>query len=448
MPASQCAAHGAAESSTAPTPTDGQNRTEFDSDGRPVATLIAGFLNPTRPFSERRQDAQRLAEIKTPQALQALIAGFGSEQGENRRFLAELMGKTGEAIFGKSLKTLLESGDDADAAVAIRALAAIGGDENTKTLAGIMKDDGWPDALRSQAAMELLNTGTHSVALAAISGLAAIGGDANCDTLAAIVRDTRMPEALRLEAALGLGVIGSPRAGDALVQAFSEFSDPEIHAQLLDSLGHFPFPQIESTFKQFMAASDTPDELRSAAAEALAYSSREAVPFLLDLAASDRDPNVREMAAWALSSHGPMDALGTKLTDMTRVESEADVRRRLYEVLLVQEQNPAATLLPVIQSESDTAARVAGFNALGDAVGRDPTGVLATEFNELIVPELAQIALAPGNLNIRMRAVFALRRAETPAAFKALADISVTQPQQIAQAAINGLRSNVQQQEQ
>jgi hypothetical protein len=67
---------------------------------------------------------------------------------------------------------------------------------------------------------------------------------------------------------------------------------------------------------------------------------------------------------------------------------------------------------------------------------------LTSEFNANIIPELTQIAVSPGSLNLRMRAVFALRRANTPAAREALTEISQTPTQQIAAAARNGLQAN------
>jgi HEAT repeat protein len=366
------------------------------------------------------------------------IIWFGSKFGPGGATQAGR--RTGEPNFTKSVATLLETGDDADASVAIRALAATGGEANLPRITALMNDDGWPDGLRSEAARELLKTGNDADSLAAVRGLIEIGGDSSVDTLAEIVHRASMPESLRLEAALGLGLIGSPRAGQALLAAFCEFPAPATQAQLLNSLGHFPFPQIESFWRQFLEAPDTPPELRAAAAEALANSSPEAVPFLQTMAGSDRDANVREMAAWALSAHGPDGALGPTLAAMTRTEPEPDVRRRLYEALPAQAENPAGTLLPLIQSETDAAARVAGFNAIGDAVRRGQSSALATQFETQIVPELTRIALAPGSLNVRMRAVFALRRASTPLALQALADISTTQTPQIAQAAKNGLR--------
>lgn len=344
------------------------------------------------------------------------------------------------------LVTKVETGGDADAVEGIRGLAALGGERNLALIVAVMNDgSGWSDALRTEAALALLNAGNEQIMLTAIRGLAVIGGDANTDRLGTMANDPNLPQSQRLAAALGLGIIGTPAAADYLVAAFPTFSGRDVHAQLLDSLGHFRFPEIEETWREFMGAPDTPAALRSAAVEALANSSLEAAPFLLEMAQSDRDTDVREMAAWAISSHGPDGVLGTQLAELARSEPEADVRRRLYEAMLSRAENPAETLLPVIQSETDIAARVAGFNAAGDAIRRNPSSTLKGVFDAQMVPELTQIALAPGSLNIRMRAVFALRRANIPAAVAALTQISTTETRQIAEAAMHGLPNPTQQ---
>lgn len=337
----------------------------------------------------------------------------------------------------------LQTGNDTEAAEAIRGLADLGGERNIEKLADVMNDIGWSDAVRTEAALGVLKAGNETDALTAIRGLAAIGGDANTDRLAGMVHDASLAQDRRLAAALGLGIIGTAQAGDELIAAFGEFSDPEIHAQLLDTLGYFPFPQIEEMWTEYLGASDTPAPLRTAAVEALANSSPEAAPFLLNTARSDLDPDVREAAAWALSAHAPNGDLGPGLADLASNEPEADVRRRLYEALPAQAENPAASLQNLIQSETDTAARVAGFNALGDAVRRNPSASIAGWFDTTVVPELTQIALSPETLNIRMRAVFALRRAGTPAALTALGQISHTETPPIAQAALNGLPTTI-----
>jgi len=92
-----------------------------------------------------------------------------------------------------------------------------------------------------------------------------------------------------------------------------------------------------------------------------------------------------------------------------------------------------------VMAEQDVAARVAGFNALGCAVQQQPASASAGVFDREIVPELLKIATEPNSLNIQMRAVFALRRAQTPEAQGALWKISQSAPAPVASAAQNGL---------
>ena len=123
-------------------------------------------------------------------------------------------------------------------------------------------------------------------------------------------------------------------------------------------------------------------------------------------------------------------------------ETDADARRRLYEALLPQTGITSERLLTAVMAEADIAARVAGFNAVGSATGRAPSSEIAAAFDQKIVPELLAIATSPNSLNIQMRAVFALRRAQTPAAQAALALMASNARPQIATAARNGLRAS------
>jgi HEAT repeat protein len=148
---------------------------------------------------------------------------------------------------------------------------------------------------------------------------------------------------------------------------------------------------------------------------------------------------VRAAAAWAISAHSTVRDIGPALAGLAERETDADVRRRLYEALLSQAGIPAERLLPIVQAENDLAARVAGFNAIGGAANQQLSSAIATAFDEKIVPELVQIATTPNSLNIQMRAVFALRRARTTAAQAALASIASSAPPQVATAARNGL---------
>jgi hypothetical protein len=147
------------------------------------------------------------------------------------------------------------------------------------------------------------------------------------------------------------------------------------------------------------------------------------------------------MAAWAIGAHENETRLGPQLTAMAESEAASDVRRRLYEALLPQAEIPAARLLPKVMAEEDPAARIAGFNALGRAARISPASPEAADFDTRVVPELQRAASEANSMNLRMRAVFALRRAGTPAAVQALQSLSGHSDKTIATAASNGLRA-------
>ena len=69
-------------------------------------------------------------------------------------------------------------------------------------------------------------------------------------------------------------------------------------------------------FQIYLATPGTPPELRTTAAEALANSSDDAVPFLMSLAANDSDADLRASAAWAISVHDSVHELGSGLAGM------------------------------------------------------------------------------------------------------------------------------------
>jgi HEAT repeat protein len=155
---------------------------------------------------------------------------------------------------------------------------------------------------------------------------------------------------------------------------------------------------------------------------------------------NDNDADVRASAAWAISTHDKVRDIGPTLSKLAEREPSAEVRQRLYEALLPQNVIPAERLLPIVQAEAEIAALVAGFNAIGRAAYQQPGSPVALAFDQQIVPELVQIAMGSSDLNIQMRAVFALRRARTPAAIAALTTIAYNARPQIAAAASNGLR--------
>ena len=359
--------------------------------GLSLEETIARFQDQSVGLEQRRLYAYRLARVGTPECIAALLTVLQTAAPPDKAFMAQLIGSTGNPAAKQSLWPLL-------------------GDENVEAR------------------------------MAAIRGLSVIGGDDVTETLSALLRNERESARIRLEAAAGLGTVGTTEAQKILVQTLHERTSRDLTAEVLNSLGRFQFSAVAGTFEEYLNAPDTPASLRVVAAEALAESSSDAAPFLLTVMKTERNPEVRGAAAWAISSHQAVDNLGAALADATQQESNADVRRRLYEALLPQAEIPVDRLWSTVRAEEDVASRVAGFNALGTGVSRAPDSPWALTFDQEIVPELLHIATEPNSLNLQMRAVFALRRAQTPAAQDALQIIARQSRSQVATAARNGLR--------
>ena len=360
--------------------------------GLSLEETIARFLDEKTDIEKRRIYAYRLARAGTPEAMAALSSVFQTAGPEHKAFMLQLIGSTRNPA---------------------------------------VKDWLW----------QWLTDTDIRVVMAAIRGLSMMGGTDVTEKLVALLRDSKQPDQLRIEAALGLGNVGTPEAAEMLTKALLETMETEVGVQILDALGRFPFETVEGTFKQFLSAPGVPAEKRVVAVEALAYSSVGAVPFLLGFAENDADADVRASAAWAISTHGRYRDIAPMLTDMVEAEPDEDVRRRLYEALLPQSGIPAERLLPSVLDEEDIAARVAGFNALANAASQISSETFTATFDQQIVPELLQIAMADNSVNIRMRAVFALRRAQTDASQAALAEIAKhCSNSQIAEAARHGLK--------
>lgn len=363
----------------------------YMNNGLTLAETITRFLDDRVDLVDRRIYAYRLAREGSPGAVAALLKVLGSAPPEHKAFMAQLIGSTGNPAVKPWLKPLLEDPDERVARGALRGLSAVGGEDVERLLAGLLADE-------------------------------------------------QRPEPVRVEGALGLATLGTPAAQAALVDALGRKLPGDLAEQVLRGLGQFEFSTVGRVFENYLAAPDTPRSRRVTAVEALSASSGAAVPFLLGMAGNDRDAEVRASAAWAIGTQDSVHDLGPALMDLARREPQPDVRRRLYEALLPQSAIPAEQLLPMVQAESDVAARVAGLNALGRAARQHPGSEAATAFDQELVPELVRIATLPNSLNLQMRAVFALRRANTSVAREALAVIARDARPQVATAALNGLR--------
>lgn len=197
----------------------------------------------------------------------------------------------------------------------------------------------------------LLDDPNRQVVLATIRGLSAIGGDDVTSRITGILKNENNSDETRIEAAIGLGTIGTTTASRALIEALEQFPAAHFATPILNSLAKFPFSNVSEVFDRYINASAATPEMRTAAIEALAHSSADSVPFLLRIAAADPDSDARSSAAWAIGAHFAVTDQGPALFGLIEQESEADVRRRLYEALLGQKDVSADQLAPIVQSE-------------------------------------------------------------------------------------------------
>jgi len=200
--------------------------------GLTVEQTIARFLDERVPLTERRIFAYRLALVGSPECIVALLKVFQTAPPEHKAFLAQLIGSTGNPAAKLWLLPLLDDSNEPVVVAAIRGLSSIGGEDVTARIAQILADD-------------------------------------------------QRADPIRIAAAAGLGTIGTPAARGALLEAFGQSSAGDLAARILDSLGGFEFPTVAQAFEEYLAAPETPHEMRVVAVEALANSSTEAAPFLL-----------------------------------------------------------------------------------------------------------------------------------------------------------------------
>jgi HEAT repeat protein len=321
----------------------------------------------------RKQAAWQLANVGTGEALAALRQSLSSAPAELRAAVAEALGNCADRQAGRMLKELLKDEDE--------------------------------DVIR-----------------AAIRGLAASGNRAAVDVLSQFILSPKETDGIRAEAALALGKIDSTDSLGMLVRLVGEIDDREIAEALLSGLGRLPLEQTQDFFQRYLASSETEIDLRVAALEALGESASAAAPFLVKYLQAEED-EIRAAAAWAIANlDTPGDVAGALVTRL-RNESEPEVRMRLYQALQNQDVFDSG-VTSIIAAEQDPAARIAGYQLLARQVGRGGDAALGVQFDQVVVPRLAELAINGADIAERLNAVVALKLGNTPEALRALANIS------------------------
>lgn len=275
---------------------------------------------------------------------------------------------------------------------------------------------------------ELVADPDEAVARGAVRGWAVAGGEVAVSLLTSLAYSGEQPESVRVEAALSLGELpDQPLAFVALTNAAWHLRDETLAPAVLEGLGRRPIVETQDFFREYLATSELPSELRTAAVEALGQAEGPGWALLVDYLA-DPDPEVRAGAAWALSTTLESGQAGPQLLDRLQTETDPQVRLRLYQALGNQESFDPTPVLSFVQAESRPDVRIAGYDFLAQACARNPSSALLEFFDHVAVPQLRTAALEADDRHSRLTAVIALRRARTPAATAALTDLTFLSP--------------------
>jgi HEAT repeat protein len=340
----------------------------------PLSSLMAYLLDPLQPLKIRRDAAWQIAKIGSDEALTVLRQALLNAPPLLKATIAEALGHSKNSQAGALIAALLRDSDEVVIRGAIRGLAAIGDDQSVKLIAEIM-------------------------------------------------RDSRRHSDLRTAAAIALGQVNDPAANQLLIQLAQGTQDREILTAALTGLGQQSFNQTEKFFRSFLASNNVGAEMRALALEALGQGTRDAAPLILGFLQAD-ESTVRAAAAWAIANLDEAGTVAPPLINQLSREAEPEVRTRIYQALANQESMDASRLLPVVLNDGDPTAQVAGFNLLAARVGLGNDPWLAGQFDELVIPRLAGLAIDGKDLTTRLSAVIALRQARTNEAMQTLAAIA------------------------
>jgi HEAT repeat protein len=339
-----------------------------------IADLINALKDNSLPLTERKKAIKALAQNGSPEAIAALRDALSGGSDELRAAVAEGLGECASP-------------------------------ECTSLLLGLLSDP------------------SEAMVKAAIKGLAQQGSPEAVDALSKLVYDPLRSTDVRVASIDGLGSINQTAAFGALSQAAATLTDDDMVKAVLDALGGRSFDETQVFFQNYLHNPNVSTELRVAATEALSQAQGDPMAFLATLA-TDQDSEVRAAAAWAMSATEATGTIGPQLLGMVQAESDPDVRIRLYQALINQENVDPASLLMAVQNEKDPAALVTALDLLSKTYRVSPSTELQTYFDQTAVPELKNIALKADTADERMGAVIALVRANDASVIPAMQEIA------------------------
>ena len=337
--------------------------------------LAALLVDASQPMRVRRQAAWRIAHSGSDEAFLILRRALMNASPTLKATIAEALGHSGNPAAKAILDSMITDSDEAAARGAIRGLAALGDLNSTAVLSGLLQS-------------------------------------------------TTPSEPVRAEAALALGGMNAAQAVDTLIQTALYGDSPELAKAAIIALGRQPFAQTQGFYETLLKPTNADINLRALALESLAENDVSAASYVLSFLNAE-EAEIRAAAAWALANMEEPGEIAPALLARLDQEPDPEVRTRLYQALENQTALDGAQLIFTALAESDTTARIAALNLLASRVQGINDAGMVEQFDNLMVPWLAEQALKSADLQTQMSAMLALRQAGTPKALQSLNAIAI-----------------------
>ncbi len=342
-----------------------------------------------------------------------------------------------------------------DRVSAIRWLARLGDDEAFDVLERLLRNDS-PPPIRALVAMALGESSHLSAArlldsllydedldivLGAIRGLANHRDPGTTETLKSLVANASVSDEIRFEAAEAL----SKRDGAAEPRRDTlSRSDDERAGDELERLVRQPLHEGEQGLRQWMEDLELTVDEKVAAVEALAEGDDETAEFLLEIARSSDDIELRSAAIDVLALFDEPGDTIAGLGALIHREPSSALRADLYNTLAFhadQADGPGSLeLVRSALSESMPRAQLEGYRMVASMLNHQYDPGIAQSFDLQMVDWLQGSAEQGVDRYTRHLAIDALKLAGTPGAHEALLDLSHSTDASVSQRAEKALR--------
>jgi HEAT repeat protein len=401
-----------------------------------LQTSIPTQQIPHQPEQSKTQQILDLTEKSSERSVRAIVSAvFGTlgRQSEPNELSKEKLADSMLLLFDKeaSLKerrqaawTLAKNGSTENLLELEKAF--LDSDTPIYLKAAIVEALGYsPNPLGKKLILTAIKDDNDVVVRAAIRGLSVIGDEEAVSKLSDIVVSTNESSAVTSEAALGLGKINHPDAYNALINAYYDKTitrNDDFEEDIIAALGQRDISETSQFFQKILDENTANPSLRLAIIEAVEDAEGDTSSFLLHNL-HDNDSEVRAAACWALATASESGLITKELQELLLTEEDAKVRKRLYQALGNQENTDVDATAQIIFKETDSDARLAGYDFLAKNLGPSENADVREWFEKAAVPELREVALTADKSGSRLGAVITLKRANTIESHRALEEI-------------------------